>query len=79
MDLEIWGDLAHTAADHLMQGDHIQVVGKLKKNVWTKRDGTEKQDVSISLTKVNRIINSLPRQEFGGDTAVSQPLPEHHA
>ena len=76
MDLEIWGDLAHVAADHLMQGDHIQVVGKLKKNLWTKKDGTERQDVSISLTKVNRIVNA--QQEYGGNTAVSQLLPEHH-
>lgn len=74
VDLEIWGDLAHLAAENLMQGDHIQVIGKLKKNNWTKRDGTEMRDVSISLTKINRIINQLPQQEYVGDTAVSQLL-----
>ncbi len=79
MDLEIWGDLAHVAAEHLMQGDHIQVVGKLKKNSWVKRDGTERQDVSISLSKINRIVSSLPQQEYPGETAaiaVSQSCPE---
>ena len=74
MDLEIWGDLAHVAADNLMQGDYIQVGGKLKKGSWTKRDGTEREEVSISLTKINRIVDSSQEQQFGGNVAVSHLL-----
>lgn len=73
MDLEIWGDLAHVAANNLMQGDQIQVVGKLKKNTWTTREGAERRDVSISLTNINRIVDGMASQDFAGQGVV-RPL-----
>ena len=68
VDLEIWGDLAHVAAENLEQGDQLQVIGRLKKGSWIKRDGTERQEVSVSLTKINRIVNT---SQDMGDIPVS--------
>ena len=58
------------AASELMQRDQIQVVGRLKRSSYTAKDGTEKQNVSISLNKINRIINDRAPQDYASQPVV---------
>lgn len=57
VDIETWGDLALAAAAELRKGEQIQVLGRIKKDEWTGRDGVVRRSMKVTANQINRIVD----------------------
>lgn len=70
--IETWGELAHAASSELRKGEKIQILGRMKKDEWTGRDGNKRLDVVVVANQINRIVDSAPND---GNGPYNDPAP----
>lgn len=52
IDVTAWRDLAEAAAANLTKGSKVAVIGKLKMNTYTAKDGTERTAYEVDAQSV---------------------------
>ncbi len=56
IDIESWRRNAEIAAEHLKKGSPALVVGSLKQDDWTDRDGNKRSKIKILAEKVQPLL-----------------------
>ncbi|CAL8469525.1 g9066 [Coccomyxa elongata] len=65
-NLEVWNTLAEQAAEQFRVGSQIQVVGRLKSDQWTDREGQTRSSFKIVADQVNRVRPWTTGQGYQG-------------
>ena len=53
VDCVAWGKTAEFLCNHFEKGKLIYVEGKIRTNVWEKRDGVKAKDVKLSVKEIH--------------------------
>jgi single stranded DNA-binding protein len=59
INIETWGELAQCAATELKKGQKIQVLGRMKRNEYTGKDGVPKVEMKVKANQINRIVDYI--------------------
>eukprot|EP00884_Botryococcus_braunii_P002080 jgi/Botrbrau1/11873/Bobra.126_2s0008.1 len=54
-EIEVWGALAEAASQSVEKGTQIRVLGRLKLNEWTDREGNPRKSFKVSVTALQRV------------------------
>jgi len=59
--VEAWRWLAKTARDYLVKGVQVQIVGKMKKDIWTNKEGQKRSSWYLKADKVLPLAKAEPK------------------
>lgn len=71
VDIETWGTLAATCAEHLEKGRGVRVVGRLKQDRWQDHDGSPRSKVKVVAESVE-----FRGKKKAADEAIEVPTKE---
>jgi len=72
--VEVWGKQAETLANKLHKGDTVDVRGELKRETFSRRDGTSGEKLVVTYPSVD-VIKQKTAQQAMNASAPSQPAP----
>ena len=50
--VEVWGKQAESLAEHMDKGCQLSIVGKLKQNNWTDKEGRKHYDILVRAVEI---------------------------
>lgn len=60
LDVEAWRKNAEISAEHLKKGSPVIVVGRLKQDDWTDKDGNKRSKIKILAEKIQPLLKISP-------------------
>lgn len=67
--VEVWGKQAESLAEHMDKGCQLSIVGKLKQNNWTDKEGRKHYDILVRAVEIKFL--SFPKNKSNEGNTMS--------